>query len=131
MVAVKVIANATSSKSEEEKIKGEIEIQSDYFECFTKPATSKPGEMRIIMEYYEGGSMTDLVEVNAGYSLPEDCIRAVCASIVIVYRNRIGVFTWYSKCFIDQVSQSVISSCVTESESKSKTTIHSQLDFFQ
>jgi len=83
VVAVKVIANATSSKSEEEKIKGEIEIQSDYFECFTKPATSKPGEMRIIMEYYEGGSMTDLVEVNAGYSLPEDCIRAVCASIVI------------------------------------------------
>jgi len=91
VVAVKVIANASSSKGEEEKIKGEIDILSrcdspyivGYFECFIKPDTSKPGEMWIIMEYCEGGSMTDLVEVNAGYSLPEDCIRAVCASIVI------------------------------------------------
>merc|ERR1719343_333606 len=35
------------------------------------------------MEFCEGGSMTDLLEANAGYSLPEDCIRAVCASIVL------------------------------------------------
>jgi len=35
------------------------------------------------MEYCEGGSMTDLLEANAGFSLPEDCIRAVCASIVL------------------------------------------------
>jgi len=91
VVAVKVIANASSSKSEEEKIKGEIEILSrcdspyivGYFECFTKPATSKPGDMWIIMEFCEGGSMTDLLEANAGYALPEDCIRAVCASIVL------------------------------------------------
>mmetsp|Transcript_26464 Transcript_26464/g.61980 ORF Transcript_26464/g.61980 Transcript_26464/m.61980 type:complete len:527 (-) Transcript_26464:133-1713(-) len=91
VVAVKVIANASSSKSEEEKIKGEIEILSrcdspyivGYFECFIKPATSKPGEMWIVMEYCEGGSMTDILEANAGYSLPEDCIRAVCASIVL------------------------------------------------
>jgi sporulation-specific protein 1 len=90
-VAVKVIANASSSKKEEEKIKGEIEILSrcdspyivGYFECFIKPATSKPGEMWIIMEFCEGGSMTDLLEANAGFSLPEDCIRAVCASIVL------------------------------------------------
>lgn len=27
--------------------------------------------------------MTDLLEANAGFSLPEDCIRAVCASIVL------------------------------------------------
>ena len=91
VVAVKVIANASSSKSEEEKIKGEIEILSrcdspyivGYFECFIKPATSKPSEMWIIMEFCEGGSMTDLLEANAGFSLPEDCIRAVCASIVL------------------------------------------------
>jgi len=91
VVAVKVIANASSSKSEEEKIKGEIEILSrcdsayivGYFECFIKPPSSKPGEMWIIMEFCEGGSMTDLLEANAGYSLPEDCIRAVCASIVL------------------------------------------------
>jgi len=90
-VAVKVIANASSSKKEEEKIKGEIEILSrcdspyivGYFECFIKPATLKPGEMWIIMEFCEGGSMTDLLEANAGFSLPEDCIRAVCASIVL------------------------------------------------
>lgn len=91
VVAVKVIANASSSKSEEEKIKGEIEILSrcdspyivGYFECFIKAATSKPGEMWIVMEFCQGGSMTDILEANAGYSLPEDCIRAVCASIVL------------------------------------------------
>mmetsp|Transcript_16968 Transcript_16968/g.17010 ORF Transcript_16968/g.17010 Transcript_16968/m.17010 type:complete len:203 (-) Transcript_16968:28-636(-) len=91
IVAVKVITNASSSKSEEDKIKGEIEILSrcdspyivGYFECFVKPPTDKPGEMCIIMEYCEGGSMTDLLEANAGFSLPEDCIRAVCASIVL------------------------------------------------
>jgi serine/threonine protein kinase len=91
VVAVKVIANASSSKSEEEKIKGEIDILSrcdspfivGYFECFIKPPTSKPGEMWIVMEFCEGGSMTDLIEANAGFSLPEDCIRAVCASIVL------------------------------------------------
>jgi len=91
VVAVKVIANASSSKSEEEKIKGEIEILSrcdspyivGYFECFTKSDTEKPGEMWIIMEYCEGGSMTDILEANAGNSLPEDCIREVCASIVL------------------------------------------------
>jgi serine/threonine protein kinase len=43
----------------------------------------KAGEMWISMEYCEGGSMTDLVEASAGYALPEDCIRAVCASIVL------------------------------------------------
>ncbi|KAL3908129.1 MAG: hypothetical protein SGILL_008601, partial [Bacillariaceae sp.] len=91
VVAVKVIANASSSKSEEEKIKGEIDILSrcdssyivGYFECFIKPPTSKPGEMWIVMEFCAGGSMTDLIEANAGFSLPEDCIRAVCASIVL------------------------------------------------
>lgn len=91
IVAVKVIANASSSKSEEEKIKGEIDILSrcdspyivGYFDCYIRPPTNKPGEMWIVMEYCEGGSMTDLLEASAGFSLPEDCIRAVCASIVL------------------------------------------------
>jgi serine/threonine protein kinase len=91
VVAVKIIANASSSASEEEKIKGEIDILSrcdspyivGYCECFIKPPTKKPGEMWIVMEYCEGGSMSDLLEANAGYLLPEDCIRAVCASIVL------------------------------------------------
>lgn len=91
IVAVKVITNASSSKSEEEKIKGEIDILSrcdsayivGYFECYIRPPTNKPGEMWIVMEYCEGGSMTDLLEASAGFSLPEDCIRAVCASIVL------------------------------------------------
>jgi serine/threonine protein kinase len=90
-VAVKVIANSGSSASEEEKIKGEIDILSrcdsffivGYCECFIKPPTNKPGEMWIVMEYCEGGSMSDLLEANAGFLLPEDCIRAVCASIVL------------------------------------------------
>jgi serine/threonine protein kinase len=91
IVAVKVIANASSSQTEEEKIKGEIDILSRcdspyivaYCECFIKPPTKKPGEMWIVMEYCEGGSMSDLLEANAGYLLPEDCIRVVCASIVL------------------------------------------------
>ena len=91
IVAVKVIANASSSASEEEKIKGEIDILSrcdspyivGYCECFIKPPTKKPGEMWIVMEFCEGGSMSDLLEANSGYMLPEDAIRAVCASIVL------------------------------------------------
>lgn len=91
VVAVKIITNASSSASEEEKIKGEIDILSrcdspyivGYCECFIKPPTKKPGEMWIVMEFCEGGSMSDLLEANAGYLLPEDCIRAVCASIVL------------------------------------------------
>ncbi len=90
-VAVKIIANSSSSASEDEKIKGEIDILSrcdspfivGYCECFIKPPTNKPGEMWIVMEYCEGGSMSDLLEANSGLLLPEDCIRAVCASIVL------------------------------------------------
>jgi serine/threonine protein kinase len=93
IVAVKVIPNGnTSSDSDDEKIMCEIDILSrcdspyivGYFECFIKPPyLNKPGEMWIVMEYCEGGSMTDLIEANAGFTLPEDCIRAVCASIVL------------------------------------------------
>lgn len=91
IVAVKVIPNAGSNPSEDEKMKGEIDILSrcdspyivGYFECFIKPPTNKPGEMWIVMEYCEGGSMADLIEASAGFLLPEDCVRAVCASIVL------------------------------------------------
>jgi len=93
IVAVKVIPNGnTGSASEDEKIMGEIDILSrcdspyivGYFECFIRPpAGSKAGEMWIVMEYCEGGSMTDLIEASAGFMLPEDCVRAVCASIVL------------------------------------------------
>lgn len=90
-VAVKVIPNG-SNRSDEEKIKGEIDILSrcdspyivGYFECFIRPPnTTKAGEMWIVMEYCEGGSVTDLIEASAGLPLPEDCIRAVCASVVL------------------------------------------------
>jgi len=89
IVAVKIIPNGAGG--EDEKIKGEIDILSrcdspyivGYFECFIRPPTDKPGEMWIVMEYCEGGSMTDLLEASAGFVLPEDCIRAVCASIVL------------------------------------------------
>lgn len=94
IVAVKVIPHGTmaNNASEDEKIMGEIDILSrcdspyivGYFECFIKPpAYNKPGEMWIVMEYCEGGSMTDLIEASAGYMIPEDCVRAVCASIVL------------------------------------------------
>ena len=80
-VAVKIIAN---DAEESDKIKSEIDILSrcdspyivGYFECFIKNRK----EMWIVMEYCEGGSMTDLLSTNV---LPEDSIRAVCASIVL------------------------------------------------
>jgi serine/threonine protein kinase len=91
IVATKIIPNAGGTASEDEKIKGEIDILSrcdspyivGYFECFIKSPSNKPGEMWIVMEYCEGGSMTDLLEASGAQSLPEDCIRAVCASIVL------------------------------------------------
>ena len=92
-VAVKVIPNGnTGSALEDAKIMGEIDILSrcdspyivGYCECFIRPpAGTKASEMWIVMEYCEGGSMTDLIEANVGYMLPEDCVRAVCASIVL------------------------------------------------
>jgi serine/threonine protein kinase len=91
IVAVKIIPNGSGGASEDEKIMGEIDILSrcdspyivGYLECFIRPPTNKPGEMWIVMEYCEGGSMTDLIEASAGSQFPEDCIRAVCASIVL------------------------------------------------
>lgn len=93
IVAVKIIPHGNRlTPRDNSKILDEIEILSrcdspyivGYFECFFKPALiDKPGEMWIIMEYCEGGSMIDLIEAAAGTPIPEDCVRAVCASIVL------------------------------------------------
>ena len=92
-MAVKIIPHGNRlTPRDNSKILDEIEILSrcdspyivGYFECFFKPALiDKPGEMWIIMEYCEGGSMIDLIEASAGTPIPEDCVRAVCASIVL------------------------------------------------
>lgn len=101
-VAVKIIPNATSNSqhggidTETDKIMSEIDILSrcdsafivGYFECFVKPPKKKLdcGEMWIIMEYCDGGSILDYLEKAGGlhsYSEGEEVIRAVCASIVL------------------------------------------------
>lgn len=92
-VAVKVIP---TNDDEFDKIKGEIDILSrcdspyivGYFECFIKNTPNKPAEMWIVMEYCEGGSMSDLLELG---SVPEDIIRAVSASIVLGLQYLHGV----------------------------------------
>lgn len=99
ITAVKVIPNGNASSSSEDdskimgEIMGEIGILSrcdspyivGYFECFPKPSVDrKPGEMWIVMEFCEGGSMTELIEARAGRApIREDCVRAVCASIIL------------------------------------------------
>eukprot|EP00550_Attheya_septentrionalis_P004009 CAMPEP_0198289310 /NCGR_PEP_ID=MMETSP1449-20131203/7537_1 /TAXON_ID=420275 /ORGANISM="Attheya septentrionalis, Strain CCMP2084" /LENGTH=707 /DNA_ID=CAMNT_0043987617 /DNA_START=41 /DNA_END=2164 /DNA_ORIENTATION=- len=98
IVAVKIIPNAIggyggSPDGETDKIMSEIDILSrcdspyivGYFECFIKPPAKRldPGEMWIVMEFCEGGSMSDIIEAGGGTTLPEDCIRAACASIVL------------------------------------------------
>mmetsp|Transcript_17087 Transcript_17087/g.25035 ORF Transcript_17087/g.25035 Transcript_17087/m.25035 type:complete len:685 (-) Transcript_17087:382-2436(-) len=96
IVAVKVIPNATRDSEETEKIMQEIDILAKcdspfivgYYECFLKAPANRldASEMWIVMEFCEGGSMSDLIEAGGyglGYVMPEDCIRAVCASIVL------------------------------------------------
>jgi len=111
VVAVKVVPNAgcdTSGSpmpdSEMDKIMSEIDILSrcespfivGYYECFIKaPQTQQlnnkqqqmdSGEMWIVMEYCAGGSMSDIIEAGGSvnnFVLPEECIRAACASIVL------------------------------------------------
>ena len=81
LVAVKIL-----QQEPDDKIKGEIDILAKcadspfivgYVECFTTPQN----QLWIVMEYCQGGSMTDLLA--SGIALPEDCIRAVTASVVL------------------------------------------------
>lgn len=102
IVAVKIIPNAGDEKgsehdnSEADKIMSEIEILArcnshfvvGYHECFIKSPERRfqNPEMWIVMEFCEGGSMYDLIEAGGGmhgFVMPEDCIRAACASIVL------------------------------------------------
>ena len=103
VVAVKIIPEMNQGgrgdgehDTEADKIMSEIDILSrcdspfivGYFECFVKPPAKRldSGEMWIVMEYCEGGSMSDLIEAGGGlngYGEGENVIRAVCASIVL------------------------------------------------
>ena len=116
IVAVKVVPNADGDEAEADKIMGEIDILSKcdspfivgYFECFVKgggksqqqqyqhrnhnniQTTAIPGghpnDMWIVMEFCDGGSVSDLIEAAGGrgfFVMPEECIRAACAGIVL------------------------------------------------
>lgn len=97
IVAIKIIPNAGEGNTEADKIMSEIEILArcdspfivGYYECFIKPPEHRSfqnPEMWIVMEFCEGGSMSDLIEAGKGmhgFVMPEDCIRAACASIVL------------------------------------------------
>ena len=82
-----------------------------YFECFIKgggksqqqqqyqhrtnhnihqttavPPGGHPNDMWIVMEFCDGGSVSDLIEAAGGrgfFVMPEECIRAACAGIVL------------------------------------------------
>jgi len=75
---------------------GEIDILSKcnspfivgYFECFVAPPKKRmeAGEMWIVMEFCDGGSISDLIEAAGGrgsFAMPEEAIRAACAGIVL------------------------------------------------
>lgn len=96
IVAVKVVPNQEGDAAEADKIMGEIDILSKcnspyivgYFECFVAPPKKKmeAGEMWIVMEFCDGGSISDLIEAAGGrgsFAMPEEAIRAACAGIVL------------------------------------------------
>jgi len=97
IVAVKVLPDQGLDNNEEtSKIMGEIDILAKcnspyivgYFECFVCPpkSTKENGEMWIVMEFCDGGSVSDLIEAAGGrgsFAMPEECIRAACAGIVL------------------------------------------------
>lgn len=95
IVAVKVVPNQEGDE-EADKIMGEIDILAKcnspyivgYFECFVCPPKKRmeAGEMWIVMEFCDGGSVSDLIEAAGGrgsFAMPEECIRAACAGIVL------------------------------------------------
>ncbi|KAL3807698.1 hypothetical protein ACHAXA_003525 [Cyclostephanos tholiformis] len=103
IVAVKVVPNAEGDAQEADKIMSEIDILSKcdspfivgYFECFLRSlqrggggrhVEGHPNEMWIVMEFCDGGSVSDLIEAAGGrgfFAMPEECIRAACAGIVL------------------------------------------------
>ncbi|KAL7435240.1 hypothetical protein ACHAXM_004533 [Skeletonema potamos] len=96
IVAVKVVPNQEGDAAEADKIMGEIDILSKcnspfivgYFECFVAPPKQKMDapEMWIVMEFCDGGSISDLIEAAGGrgsFAMPEEAIRAACAGIVL------------------------------------------------
>ncbi|KAK1747255.1 serine/threonine-protein kinase [Skeletonema marinoi] len=96
IVAVKVVPNQEGDAAEADKIMGEIDILSKcnspfivgYFECFVAPPKKRmeAGEMWIVMEFCDGGSISDLIEAAGGrgsFAMPEEAIRAACAGIVL------------------------------------------------
>jgi serine/threonine protein kinase len=96
IVAVKVVPNQEGDAAEADKIMGEIDILSKcnspfivgYFECFVAPPKKKMEacEMWIVMEFCDGGSISDLIEAAGGrgsFAMPEEAIRAACAGIVL------------------------------------------------
>jgi len=131
IVAVKIIPNATETSGnnkvddEMDKIMSEIDILArcdspfivGYYECFIKepdntrgnnmrvPRSLRGPEMWIVMEFCEMGSMSDLIEAGSmngqGFVLPEDCIQAACASIVLgleYLHGQVGVCHRDIKC---------------------------------
>lgn len=54
----------------------------DYVECFiTRGILDSPDELWLVSGFCEGGSVADLIEAKV--ELPEDFIRAVCASVAL------------------------------------------------
>lgn len=84
-VAVKVIQGSTS-KEETAKVMHEVQILStcrtpfivSFFDCFLRGP-----EMWIVMEYCEGGSMSDMLATLGGGGIREEEIRAIIASAIL------------------------------------------------
>lgn len=87
-VAIKVIPSAPSQDNYD-KISAELSILSQcqspfivgFVEWFVHPIAI---EMWVVEEYCEAGRLVDLLDDDG---LPEDCIRAVCASVVLALEH--------------------------------------------
>lgn len=94
-VAVKVVVQTRFECYERKgKIMSEANILSKldspfivrYMDCFMNiPPTYSDGEIWMVTEYCNAGSLSDLMKARAtdGMTMSEECIREVCASIVL------------------------------------------------